>query len=97
MNASTISAAAAALLISVSSSQAFDWSSYLQKSPSELRTALGSSATCSDGPFSVPVEFVDATTKVKADLFDPVVNESYKVALIPMGGEDIAVDRDKHL
>lgn len=97
MNASTIlAAAAAALLNSVSSSQAFDWSSYLQKSPSELRTALGSSATCSDGPFSVPVEFVDATTKVKADLFDPVVNESYKVALVPIGGEDITVDRDEH-
>lgn len=96
MQASTISAAAAALLLSISSAHAFDWSSYLQKSPDELRAALGSSATCSQGNhFAVPVKFVDADTKVKATLFDPVVNTSYKVALVPMGDEDIDIDRNE--
>lgn len=42
----------------------------------------------------MPVKFVDANTKIKATLFDPVVNKGYKVALRPLE-EDVTVDRDE--
>lgn len=93
MNALKLAAAASVFAFSISSAQAFEWSSYLQQSPADLQTALGSSATCREMGYSVPVEFIDAETKVRADLVDPVVNTSSKRFWIDPS--DISVDRDE--
>lgn len=80
-------------MLSAAAAQAFDWSAQLQKSPADLQDALGSSASCTAAGFSVPVDFVDAETKVQVDLFDPVVNTSDKRFWIDPS--DITVDRDE--
>lgn len=89
MIAIRITAAASVFISSVSIAQAFDWPAQLQKSPADLQAALGSSASCTETGFSVPVEFVDGNTKVQASLLKPVAN--------PLGFRmDDSLDRDEH-
>ena len=93
MSTTGLAAAALILIPSVASAQTFDWSAQLGKTPADLRAAIGPSATCLGAGHSIPVAFVDSDTTTTADLFDPVVNASYKAALIDV--DDLSVDRDE--
>ncbi|MBM2711038.1 hypothetical protein JQK88_07210 [Mesorhizobium caraganae] len=84
-------AAALALISYAPTAQALDWPAQLHKSPIDLQLALGSSVSCSDTGFSVPVEIVDAETKVQANLLEPVTSYSKAFSL-----GDISLDRDEH-
>ncbi|MGO8024879.1 hypothetical protein [Rhizobium leguminosarum] len=84
-----------ALAVSVptlASAQAFDWSAQLGTSPSAFEAALGSSSKCTRGGFSVPVRFVDETTTLAPDLFDPVKNTSDTQYAPILTDPDLTVD-----
>lgn len=74
--------------------QAFDWSAQLTVSTAAFEAALGSSAKCTRGGFSVPVKFVDATTSLAPDLFDPVKNTSFKQYRPINSDPDLTIDED---
>jgi hypothetical protein len=93
MHVSTISAAAVAFAISISPAQAFEWSSYLQKSPADLEAALGSSASCKQVGFFVPLKIVVGDTEIQPNIHDPVRNPIF-VNEFNISKEDIDADRD---
>src|SRR5712671_1219665 len=93
MSTSKLAAVALILIPSVASAQTFDWSAQLKKTPVDLNAAIGPSGTCVGAGHSVPATFVDGDTTTAPDLFDPVVNTGYKVALITP--DDLSVDRDE--
>jgi hypothetical protein len=93
MSASKLAVVALILIPSVASAQTFDWSAQLKKTPVDLNASIGPSGTCVGAGHTVRVTFVDGDTTTAPDLFDPVVNTGYKVALISPG--DLSVDRDE--
>ncbi|MDX8540080.1 hypothetical protein RFM23_20890 [Mesorhizobium abyssinicae] len=85
-------AGAAVTLIALAPvAHAFNWSAQLQKSPTDLQAALGSSAICRETGFSVPVDLVDQNTKVQADLLNPIINTAGGFSL-----GDPSIDYDEH-
>lgn len=95
MHAIRLAVAALILMPSLAAAQAFVWSEQLQKSPSELETALGANAKCAQGgQHSVPVKVVDLGTTIETDLFSPVAVHD-AMSLVPLFGEENPrVDRD---
>lgn len=94
MKALRLAIGAFLILPGISTAQSFDWSAQLGSSPRAFESALGSSAKCSAGRFSVPVEFIDATTTVAPELFEPVQNTSVKRWAPILSEPDLSVDRN---
>ncbi|MBZ9679645.1 MULTISPECIES: hypothetical protein [unclassified Mesorhizobium] len=91
MVAIRLTGAAVTLIAFTPIAHAFDWPAQLQKSPTALQAALGSSASCKESDFSVPVDLVDQSTKVQADLLNPITTSAGAFSL-----GDLSIDYDQY-
>ncbi|RUW85002.1 hypothetical protein [Mesorhizobium sp. M1E.F.Ca.ET.063.01.1.1] len=91
MVALRLAGAAVTLIAFAPIAHAFNWPAQLQKSPTDLQAALGTSASCKETDFSAPVDLVDQNTKVQADLLNPIINTAGAFSL-----GDLSIDYDEH-